>query len=237
MELKNKSLICLYGASGTRKTSFIASLPEDSKIEIHDFDNKLEPLQRHMPTKLQKNTEVFQYDTSDNSQATRTFGTFKTQWQASLNNKDVDFVILDSLSSFDTMALQHFCRLSGKDSPTLPIYGMQSGYYTTWLMQLRGITDKTIIILAHDQYIVDDDSGSHRIQPLITGKAILNRLPQSFNELWYAECKGGKYFLYWAKHPKAVCSTTSLLVNADNYRLEDPVWETLQDLRSNNNEE
>ena len=194
----------VYGPAGAGKTEFYGSFPRP--IWVADFDNKIKPLIG------QQDIDVTSYFTADILKSPEVFRQFKKDWREAGSSPHYKTIVLDSLTSFDTISLKYFCSLSKggiEEAPTLPVYADQSNYYSFFFAELKGV-QKNVVITAHEFYNVDGESGIHNILPLITGKSILTKLPSQFEELWYLERRGDQRILHWSPYKKASASSTFL---------------------------
>lgn len=213
----------IYGPAGSGKTTFAGTFP--TPMLIFDFDQKLKPLYG------KPGIDVISYTMDDTKEASKIFNQFKRDFKEAKKDPQYKTLVLDSLTSFDTICLRHFVLLAGKgaeDAPTLPVYGEQGNFYSFFLTDLKSVRDKHILVLAHEFYNVDGDSGLHSIQPLITGKSILGKLPSLFEEVYYLNKKGGNTddtVLYYRPAKKAVA--TSLILKGGSGSIDNPTFETV----------
>ena len=217
-------LRCLiYGPAGSGKTTFAGTFP--TPMLIFDFDQKLKPLYG------KAGIDVISYRMEDPKDSTKIFNQFKRDFKEAKADKSYRTIVIDSLTSFDTINLRHFVILGGKgseDAPTLPVYQEQGAFYSFFFTDMKSIQDKHILVLAHEFYNVDGESGLHSIQPLITGKAILGKLPMMFEEVYYLNKKGGTnddVILYYRPAKKAI--STSLILAGGSGQIENPTYEKL----------
>lgn len=212
----------VYGPAGSGKTTLLGTFPKP--LLIFDWDQKYKPL-IGIP-----GIEIISYTCGNMEDATKVFLQFKRDWKEMLRDPQWKTIALDSLTSFDTINLRHFVIQNGKGVevvPTLPTYGEQSSYYSFFFSELKNIRDRHVIVTAHELYNVDGESGIHSIQPLITGKSILAKLPSLFEEVWYMQKKGGTNddtVLYYRPVKKAIA--TSLILKGPG-QIENPTYEKL----------
>ena len=219
-----------YGRAGTGKTTFAGSFPKP--MVIFNFDNKLKPLFRRDD---KDQIDVLSYPVAEQNEASIAFNQFRRDFLGVIRN-EIQFrgetpyktIVWDSLTSFDTLALQHFVIQSGKnveeEYATLPVYGDQSGYYQSFLYQVQGIHDKWIVITAHEYYKIDKDSGTHAVQPLLTGDKIQDKLPAAAEELYHFIQENDEYVMYYKKKGKTDAS--SIILNG-NGRMTNPTFEKI----------
>lgn len=213
----------IYGPAGAGKTTFAGTFP--TPMLIFDFDQKLKPLYG------KEGIDVISYTMDDPKEATKIFLQFKKDFKEAKKDTKYKTLVLDSLTSFDTICLRHFVLLAGKgaeDAPTLPVYGEQGSFYSFFFTDLKSVRDKHILVTAHEFYNVDGESGLHSIQPLITGKSILGKLPSLFEEVYYLNKKGGQtddVILYYRPAKKAIA--TSLIVGGSSGQIENPTYQKL----------
>lgn len=213
----------VYGPAGAGKTTLLGSFPKP--MLIFDWDQKYKPLVG-IP-----GIEIVSYTVAGTGEATKVFTQFRRDWKEVVRDPQWKTIALDSLTSFDTVNLRHFVCLNGKGDdavPTLPTYGEQSAYYTFFFTELKNIRDKHVLVTAHEFYNVDAESGIHSIQPLITGKSILAKLPSLFEEVWYMQKKGGSTddsVLYYRPVKKAIA--TSLILSGSG-SIDNPTFEKIQ---------
>lgn len=225
--LDSKMRVLLYSEAGGGKTTLLKGFPKP--MLVFDFDNKYKPLlgtpgiflESYYPKSAEDCKEVF----------TR----FRRDLRAAKSDPKWATICLDSLTSLDTLALKYFCLMSGKsseDAPTLPVYGDLNNYYAFLFTELKSV-DKWIVVTAHEFFNTDEDSGLVTIQPLITGRTILGKLPAFFEEVWYLERKGGtkdepvRRVLHYMKWKKCIATSASLKGNGE---LVDPTFDKIKAL-------
>lgn len=212
--------VLVYGAAGTGKTTLYGSFPKP--MLVFDFDDKLKPIYGV------EGIDVLKYSVEDAGECTKVFTRFNREWKEA-KNLPYKTIVVDSLTSFDTLNLRHFVMQGGAApdaAATLPVYGGQSGYYSTFLsMATKNMAvtyGKNVIIVAHECYFIDKESGVHRIMPLITGSSIMEKLPSMFEEVWYLTRgeDADKRFLHYNPYKKAIA--TSCLLKGGNGEIELP---------------
>lgn len=215
----------LYGRAGTGKTTFLASVPKP--LLIFDFNGKLKPLYGV------EGIDVISYSMESLTDAAIVFSKFYKDWKGLRKGKwgkEYKSIALDDMTSFDTLALQNFCILGGKDPElehaTLPIYMDQSGWYQSFLFQLQGIQDKFIFMLFHEYYRVDGESNIHSIQPLLTGAKILEKIPGAVEELWHFIREKDEYYLDYRAFKKADAGST--IMNGAG-RIKNPTFQKVME--------
>jgi len=202
----------LYGQAGTGKTQLYSSFPKP--MWVADWDKKLKPLYG------MEGIDITSYAASDLQDAPKEFLRFKRDWKEVKKGKQYKTIVLDSLTSFDTVNLKYFCSIGKgglESTPTLPVYQDQGSYYAFFFSELKSIT-ANVILTAHEYFNEDEESGVISIQPLITGRMILRKLPSMFEEVWYLERRGAdkatnqgeRFILHWKPWKKAIATSTFL---------------------------
>ena len=213
----------VYGPAGAGKTTLVGTFP--TPMLIFDFDQKLKPLYGKV------GIDVLSYTMADIEKSSDIFNQFKRDFKEAKKSADYKTLVIDSLSSLDTLCLRHFVKLSGKasDAPaSLPVYQEQGSWYSFFFTDLKSVTDKHVLVTAHEFYNVDGESGIHSIQPLITGKAILGKLPSLFEEVWYMKKMAADKddsTLFYRNSGKAMA--TSTMLHGGNGKVENPSFEKI----------
>lgn len=213
MSMDNSNIrAIIYGGAGSGKTQLYASFPKP--MCVFDWDKKYKPLIGI------EGIDIISYAPADLSDAPKQFLQFKRDWKEIKNGGQYRTIVLDSITSFDTVNLKYFCSISKgglESTPTLPVYQDQGSYYAFFFAELKSIAAH-VVITAHEHFNEDEQSGVMSIQPLITGKQILRKLPSMFEEVWYLERKAAdkaantpeQYILHWKPWKKAIATSTFL---------------------------
>lgn len=215
----------VYGPAGAGKTTLAGTFPKP--ILFFDFDKKMRPLYG------MEDVDVISYDLSDMGQASMVYNQFKRDLKEAKKDPKYKSLCFDSLTNLDLVLLRHCVLLNGKLAPeaaaTLQVYGEQSNYYSFLFSELRTIA-KNILVTAHEFYNIDGENGIHSILPLITGKAILAKLPALFEEVWYMMKKGGDKddsVLYYRTPNGKKFITNSLFLAGGAGSVDNPTFDKL----------
>lgn len=220
--------VILYGEAGSGKTSLMKEMPKP--LLLMDWDGKYDPL---VGT---PGIEVVSYYSAEASDATKLITRFWADWKEAKRDPKWATIVVDSLTSLDR-TLERFVVLnSGKnkapdDRATIQEYGDLKLWYKTFLNSICSASDKNIIILAHEQFKEDDESGIISIRPKVTGK-IGEDLSSIFKDTWFLEVKqesaGLKRVLHYQKYKKYVCASVTLVGNGS---IEEPTFKKIMDAR------
>lgn len=209
----------IYGPSGAGKTTFAGTFPRPFFL---DFDHKL----------LCLAGKDIQYESfhADKEGASDESVRFRSILKQRKSDPTVDTIVLDGITVLDAYSVRWAMKQTGKSHPmpTQEAYGVQYDFYKWLFMELNdpGI-QKNIVVIAHEQYMVDEESGIHTILPLITGKKMPGMLPGLFQETYYMQAvdSGGKtiHRLHYRPKGKAVANTQMLRGNEGF--IDDPSYE------------
>lgn len=227
-------LRCLiYGASGMRKTTLLGTFPEP--IKLYDFDHKNKPLYGK-DVDIESFNAPSEYGTPESRQtATKIIKDFMTAVKKDKKDPKYKTLALDSISFIDPIVCWYFCDLQGKNNtePTIEVYGMIRGWYDWLFMELNSSAiGKNVVVIGHEDYDIDKESGVTRILPLITTK-IRQKLAAMFEETYYmntAKGADGKevYRLHYRTIGKAVAGS-QILRTGPGY-IDDPSYQKIMQL-------
>lgn len=214
----------VYGEAGSGKTHLLREMPRP--LLLMDFDAKYEPLMG------QEGIEVVSYYSSVPSDAQKNIIQFWRDWREAKVDPKWKSIAIDSLTSLDRMLERFVVMNSGKGKEadaraTIQEYGDIKSWYKTFFSSICSCQDKNIIVLAHEQFKEDEDSGIISIRPKVTGK-IGEDIASMFKDTWFLESKDEagklKRILHYQKYKKYVCATTTL---AGTGMIENPTYEKI----------
>jgi len=222
--------VLLYGDAGTKKTTLMGTFPKP--MWVADFDGKLDRLYGV------DGIDYTSYSPTDPAQSRTMFMQFLQDWAEVQSMDKYKTMCMDGITAFDILCVRYVVLMAGKKADavaTLPDYGAQASFYNYFFKySINSITNKNVVITAHEFYNVDKDTGTHSICPLITGKKIQPKLPGMFKETWRMVKKGdstGNVTLHYEKEGKAIAS--SLLMHGKG-SIENPTYEKV--MKEINNE-
>jgi hypothetical protein len=222
---------CIYGPSGSGKTTLASTFPKP--ILFFDFDNKLETI----PQANREGIFHAKFPFTDVNEAPAMFEDFKLTWKKVKrksftlpNGETPATVVLDSVTLFDIMSIHYFMKEAGKnldtEKPSLPVYGSQSNFYNSFFAGINSFPCN-LVCTFHEFYKEDENGVLTGIQPLITGKRMLNKIPAIFQETWYMDSasKGNDKLLYYRPYRRAVAN--SIRLKGDKGVIENPTYESI----------
>ena len=182
--------LLLKGPSGSGKTTLAAQLPD---VVIFNFDNNLAALQK-MPLELQKKIRILNpkkgIDVKNSGQLV--WQKFLVQLEGVMDDDSVVTVIIDSLTTL-TECLMDF--ILGSSHPDLTPSGTNWGAYSRYLKHLGDCVlcvddlDKNIVIIAHEQTIMDSLEKEVKYALNVSGK-MKNAFEAYFTDCWRLSTKG-----------------------------------------------
>lgn len=217
----------LYGEAGSGKTHLMREFPKP--MLYMDFDNKYEPL-----IGADGDIDIASYYSTEPKEAPKIWREFWNDLKALKKDTKYATVVIDSLTALDKVLVRAAVIDGGRGEfarPEIQHYGDVKNWYSTIFQCLRALTDKNIIIIAHEDYKIDSDSGIHSILPLVTGSTS-QEVASIFKDTWYLELKstssGLQRILHYSKFKKCICTSTTL--HGDG-KIEDPTYEKLMATR------
>jgi hypothetical protein len=175
--------LLLKGAPGSGKTTLAAQLPG---VVIFDFDNNLAALQK-LPEAAQKKIRRVTPKTglSHKTQGNLIWNRFVGQLEEVMDDDSVETVVIDSLTTLADCLMDF---IVGSSQPTANVqiqHWGAFGRYLKWLgdsLLCADGLDKNIVVIAHEQLIMDslDDSVKYTLN-------IGGRMKDSF-ELYFTDC-------------------------------------------------
>lgn len=245
-------LAMLYGAAGSGKTTFAATIP-DRPMVIHDFDHNLRSVFLRIPRENLKDIYVIQYgldlknvqrdilDFKSNLKTLKEGKELKTQGQVIPAGCKVQ--VVDSFTGLDELCIRYGVKMNGKDpesaKATLPHYGDSVSMMQILTKSMSGPKGQWILLLAHEYYrTMDKEEGGDTtllgVQPLVTGKSLLGKIPKEMEELWHLEvdAKTDKRVLHYHSYKRHQCKTTNLQGTGT---VEDPTWTKVMKLSESTN--
>jgi hypothetical protein len=203
----------IYGPSGAGKTTLAASFPKP--ILFFDFDGKLGTI----PAAQRADIFSLNYSMKSATHGAEIFDEFRLDWrkvkagQVKLpDGRSPATVVLDSVTLMDILCLLYHVKESGADpetdKATLPIYGNQANFYNSFFAGINSFSCN-LVCLFHEAFKQDKDGFVDGIQPLITGKGMLNKIPAIFQETWYLikDDKTDDRTLFYKSHKQAVANS------------------------------
>lgn len=186
--------VLIYGPSGTKKTMLAATFPEPHFV---DFDNGMRTLRGQDINYITINSrETTDQDFLDlfGKPAARRSGYEKgvmliEHWANKLTAGQT--LVIDSLTFLNDYALEHVLRLQNQKTPRIQDWGAAQKMLEMILEQLNNV-DCNLVIICHEQFTKDDESGFISWLPLTIGK-LATKIPVYFDEVWrsYCEQRGG----------------------------------------------
>jgi len=208
--------VLFWAPSGAGKTSFASTWPG---VVFVDCDMGIDVIKSKAYLDIYgSKPDLVGYKQFDDKRAPKTglFISADAYWEVIefmnelLSMEEVQTIVIDSLSSFQVLAMNVGLELSGvhKRSQTLakarmakgiPIalptqadFGSEMSAFQQFMDQAIGFP-KNIIFIAHERDETNPEGISVRREPLLIGSAIRARVGKWFNEVWYLDVgKGGE---------------------------------------------
>ena len=216
----------LYGQAGAGKTHLMREFPKP--LLLMDFDDKHEPLIGV------EGIDVVSYFTAEPKECPKVWDRFWADLKGLKKNCPYKTIVIDSLTSLDKVLVRACVIKGGRDAfamPEIQHYGDVKNWYTVIFNSMKSLVDLNIILIAHEDYEIDGDSGIHAILPLVTGSTS-KEVASTFKDTWYLELKkkDGQLVrvLHYSLFKKCICTSSTL---AGDGKIENPTYKKLMATR------
>ncbi len=216
----------LYGQAGSGKTHLMREFPKP--LLLMDFDDKHEPLIGV------EGVDVVSYYTAEPSECPKVWDRFWKDLKSLKKDTKYKTIVIDSLTSLDKVLVRNCVIRGGRTEfarAEIQHYGDIKNWYTVMFNAIRTLVDKNVILIAHEDYKIDKDSGIHAILPLVTGSTS-QEVSAVFKDTWYLELKSkaGELLriLHYTLFKKCVCTSTTLTGDG---KIENPTYAKLMKTR------
>jgi hypothetical protein len=191
-DMKEKPLkVLLWGPSGTGKTKLSGSFPNPHFIDLDNGMSTLAGSNINYITLSDKLTTdedfiaICKANKKDPDKMCKSVGYVKTMfllehWANTLTSNDT--VIVDSLTILNNGALDYVLKLAGVATARIQDYGAAQKLLEDVFEQINDVKCN-VIVIAHQQFVKDDESGFISWLPDTIGK-LANRIPIYFDEVW-----------------------------------------------------
>ena len=202
--------VLIWAPPGSGKTALAATFPGTAFI---DFDNGLKVLKSKWFKQWNRGKPgLVGYETFDDKYDSR--GIFlKAQglWDAIkfinrvADDPQVKTIVVDSLTSFQTLAMHAGTEAAGNVSPkprsntlanargnvkallyTQADFGAEMGIFEQFMNQFIGI-EKNLVCIAHEREVISSSGGVQRREPYLIGSSIRAQVAKWFDEVWYLD--------------------------------------------------
>ena len=218
--------VILYGQAGAGKIHLMREFPKP--LLLMDFDDKHEPLIGV------EGIDVVSYFSTEPKESPKIFREFWKDLKGLKKENPYQTIVIDSLTALDKILVRTAVIEGGRGEMAraeIQHYGDVKNWYTTIFQAIRGLQNVNVVIIAHEDYKIDSDSGLHAILPLVTGSTS-NEVASIFKDTWYLELKktanGLQRILHYSLFKKCVCTSTTL---AGDGSIVDPTYEKLMQTR------
>lgn len=221
--------VVIYGPAGSGKTTLMRDFPKP--LLLYDFDGKYEPLIGV------EGVHVKSYRISERKDSMKTWLEFWNDWKKDKKDPLWATVVLDSLTSLDSIMFWAMVQMAGMNPEarasyekyTLQLYGDMKNQYATLFNSMRSV-NKNVIVLAHESFNTDDKGNIESVTPLVTG-GTKSSLPAVFKDTWYLELRGEgqrmKRFLHARRFKMRTATTTTI---QDEEPIEDPTYSKIMEM-------
>lgn len=194
ISLDDPMKVLIYGPSGSKKTILASTFPDPHFV---DFDNGMRTLRgrdvnyitvNNRPTNDEDFIELFGEKKAKLSGYEKGVMLIE-HWANTLTREQT--LIVDSLTFLNDYALAHVLKLQNQKTPRIQDWGATQKLLEMILEQLNNV-ECNLIIICHEQFTKDEESGIISWLPLTIGK-LATKIPVYFDEVWrsYSEQKGG----------------------------------------------
>jgi hypothetical protein len=215
-----------YGEAGAGKTHLMREFPKP--LILYDFDGKYEPLIGV------EGITVKSFFITEAKESKEAWLDFWAEYKKDKKDPKIKTMVLDSLTSLDSILLPAMLMMMGKD-PTnresrkafmQPAYGELLTVYGTLFDSFKAV-GKHVIVLAHERKDTDDKGSLTNVSPFCSGQ-MKDKICAIFKDTWYLETKGeGKNMRRILHYKKFKLRTaTSVLMNGEG-QIQDPTYEKI----------
>ena len=229
--------ILLYGPSGTGKTELSSTFPNPHFV---DLDNGMLSL----AGKDIKYVTISSRETTDPDFLAIPKGDVYAKRDAytkavklieywANNLKAGDTLIVDSFSFLNEYAVDYVLRLANQATPRIQDWGAAQGMLINILEQINDV-ECNVIIVAHNQFVKDEQSGFVSWLPDTIGK-LATKISVYFDEVYLTGVERGKggereKIIYYIETVPTRATTAKSRLKLPN-RIDDPTYEKLIKLR------
>jgi len=183
--------VLVLGDSGTGKSIFASSFPTPGYV--YNFDKSM----------LSYRGLDFDYDDFDNSpEGWVKFEKVHKELYEKMtgDNPPYKTVIVDSTTTWSSLAMERALQLDPKRSPTKgPVWNVHYGMVRNLVEgRLRQMLDfkSNLVVIGHLQVKEDQETGAIMVVPMLTGQLAVTA-PGLFDEVYYTRTKKGAHGLEW----------------------------------------
>lgn len=235
--------ILLFGAPGAGKTWLAGTFPKPAFV---DTDNGLrtlasKPFKEAYPNKRIV-YETFDDPTDQHGAFTKATGFWEALEFANklIEDKEIETIVFDSLSSLQELSMHVGFELSGRDNksktmakldaarrskgipvavPTQADYGSSMAVFSQFMNKAVTIP-KHVVFIAHERDETTEAGALLRKDPLLTGQAVRAKVAKWFDEVWYLDigARGKRILLTDSTSTLKAVKSRSGIPN----RIEDP---------------